>query len=189
MARLGELAKLIRSKNAGPFMLTFDVMFEDENAYRKVLASGVLDPGELRWALQDAARRGAVLPSTTRPAPSRSRSRVLTFKATSRTATRMAASSTRLSSISWCRTEPVAVRTRPEVRREGHHRVASPLSSVWYYVHSQCEREERADGGSCTLSSSGPDPAAGNGACRLHCGSVPRSNPAPGSRTDEAPNP
>jgi hypothetical protein len=42
MATLGELAKLIRSKNAGPFMLTFDVMFEDENVYRKVLASGVL---------------------------------------------------------------------------------------------------------------------------------------------------
>ncbi len=30
MAILGDLARLIRSKNAGPFMLTFDVMFEDE---------------------------------------------------------------------------------------------------------------------------------------------------------------
>jgi len=28
MATLGELAKLIRSKNAGPFNLTFDIMFE-----------------------------------------------------------------------------------------------------------------------------------------------------------------
>ncbi len=42
MATLGELAKLIRSKNAGAFMLTFDVMFEEEDVYRKVLASGVL---------------------------------------------------------------------------------------------------------------------------------------------------
>ncbi|MGG5811127.1 DUF4387 domain-containing protein [Falsiroseomonas sp. CW058] len=42
MAKLGELARLIRSKNAGPFVLTFDVMFEDEATYRRVLASGVL---------------------------------------------------------------------------------------------------------------------------------------------------
>lgn len=42
MATLGDLAKLIRSKNAGAFMLTFDVMFETEDVYRKVLASRVL---------------------------------------------------------------------------------------------------------------------------------------------------
>ncbi len=42
MAKLGDLARLIRSKNAGPFVLTFDVMFEDEATYRRVLASGVL---------------------------------------------------------------------------------------------------------------------------------------------------
>ena len=39
---LGELAKLIRSKNAGAFTLTFDVMFHDEETYRRVLRSGVL---------------------------------------------------------------------------------------------------------------------------------------------------
>lgn len=39
---LGNLARLIRSKNAGPFVLTFDVMFEDEVTYRRVLASGAL---------------------------------------------------------------------------------------------------------------------------------------------------
>jgi hypothetical protein len=42
MATLGELAKLIRSKNAGPFTLTFDVMFQDDATYRRVLASRVL---------------------------------------------------------------------------------------------------------------------------------------------------
>lgn len=42
MAILGDLARLIRSKNAGPFVLTFDVMFEDEATYRRVLRSGVL---------------------------------------------------------------------------------------------------------------------------------------------------
>jgi len=39
---LGELAKLIRSKNAGAFTLTFDVMFDTEETYRRVLKSGVL---------------------------------------------------------------------------------------------------------------------------------------------------
>jgi hypothetical protein len=42
MAMLGDLARLIRSKNAGPFMLTFDVMFEDDATYRRVLAANVL---------------------------------------------------------------------------------------------------------------------------------------------------
>jgi hypothetical protein len=42
MPTLGELAQLIRSKNAGAFTLTFDIMFETEEAYRKVLASHVL---------------------------------------------------------------------------------------------------------------------------------------------------
>lgn len=42
MAPLGELARLIRSKNAGPFVLTFDVMFDEEETYRRVVASNVL---------------------------------------------------------------------------------------------------------------------------------------------------
>ncbi len=42
MTTLGNLAKLIRSKNAGPFTLTFDVMFETEAVYRRVLRSNVL---------------------------------------------------------------------------------------------------------------------------------------------------
>ena len=42
MATLGELARLIRSKNAGPFELTFDVMFDDPAHFERVRASGVL---------------------------------------------------------------------------------------------------------------------------------------------------
>lgn len=41
---LAETAKLVRSKNAGPFWLTFDVMFEDEETYRRVRDQGVLNP-------------------------------------------------------------------------------------------------------------------------------------------------
>jgi hypothetical protein len=34
--KLWEMAKLIRSKNAGPFELTFDVIFKDRAGYLKV---------------------------------------------------------------------------------------------------------------------------------------------------------
>jgi hypothetical protein len=42
MTQLAELARLIRSKNAGPFELTFDIMFEDAATYDRVKRSGAL---------------------------------------------------------------------------------------------------------------------------------------------------
>ena len=42
MTKLDNLAKLIRSKNANPFILTFDIMFEDDDVYQRVLAAQVL---------------------------------------------------------------------------------------------------------------------------------------------------
>jgi hypothetical protein len=39
---LAELASLIRSKNAGPFTLTFDIMFSRAEDYQRVKTSGVL---------------------------------------------------------------------------------------------------------------------------------------------------
>lgn len=42
MPRLRDLASLIRSKNAGPFQLTIDVLFEDLDTFRRVAASRVL---------------------------------------------------------------------------------------------------------------------------------------------------
>lgn len=42
MARLHTLARLIRSKNAGPFELTFDIMFDDAATYQRVRDSGAL---------------------------------------------------------------------------------------------------------------------------------------------------
>ena len=42
MAKLMDLAKVIRSKNAGPFEITFDIMFSDETVYRRVKSSGIL---------------------------------------------------------------------------------------------------------------------------------------------------
>lgn len=40
--KLYEIAKLIRTKNAGPFMLTIDILFETKENYDKVLQSGKL---------------------------------------------------------------------------------------------------------------------------------------------------
>jgi hypothetical protein len=36
MTRLAEISRLIRSKNAGPFQLTFDIMFSDSATYERV---------------------------------------------------------------------------------------------------------------------------------------------------------
>ena len=40
--RLGDLADVLRSKNAGPFAITFDVMFRDRAVYERVRRSDVL---------------------------------------------------------------------------------------------------------------------------------------------------
>jgi len=42
MATLGALARLMRSKNAGPFELTFDTMFASQDVYERVRDSGAL---------------------------------------------------------------------------------------------------------------------------------------------------
>jgi hypothetical protein len=42
MKTLGEVAKLVRSKNAGPFWLTLDVMFDDRETYEAVRNQRVL---------------------------------------------------------------------------------------------------------------------------------------------------
>lgn len=42
MPKLSELTKVLRSKNAGPFMLTFDLLFKNQADLEQVIASGVL---------------------------------------------------------------------------------------------------------------------------------------------------
>lgn len=39
---LGELADVMRSKNAGPYQVTIDLMFDDRATYDRVIGSGVL---------------------------------------------------------------------------------------------------------------------------------------------------
>ncbi len=66
MTALANLAHLIRSKNAGPFELTFDIMFDDAATYRRVKESGVLtrekiaacyglEPSQVKFFLCDNA--------------------------------------------------------------------------------------------------------------------------------------
>lgn len=40
--RLGDLAAIIRSKNAGPYRLTFDILFDDEEIFLTVAESKVI---------------------------------------------------------------------------------------------------------------------------------------------------
>jgi hypothetical protein len=40
--KLSDLATVIRSKNAGPFLITLDVFFKDEETFRIVRDSGVI---------------------------------------------------------------------------------------------------------------------------------------------------
>jgi hypothetical protein len=44
MPKLAEIAKVIRSKNAGPFEITFDIIFANRADYDAVRASGVITP-------------------------------------------------------------------------------------------------------------------------------------------------
>jgi len=77
MTALAKLARLIRSKNAGPFELTFDIMFEDAATYERVKRSGALSreavaasyglpPGQVKFFFCDNAL--AVKASIPRPA-------------------------------------------------------------------------------------------------------------------------
>lgn len=43
MARIRDIARVCKSKNAGPFELTIDVVFDDPALYERVKATGVLN--------------------------------------------------------------------------------------------------------------------------------------------------
>ena len=62
MARLGDLASVIRSKNAGPFQVTIDIMFASAADYRKVLGSSALTATEVARRYRIAEKDVAVIP-------------------------------------------------------------------------------------------------------------------------------
>lgn len=42
MSNLGEIAKYIRSKNAGPFWVTIDIFFDTDEEYERTVASATI---------------------------------------------------------------------------------------------------------------------------------------------------
>lgn len=40
--KLGDIAKVVRSKNAGPFILTFDILMPDETSFERLRSQGTL---------------------------------------------------------------------------------------------------------------------------------------------------
>jgi hypothetical protein len=79
--RLEDLASVIRSKNAGPYSLTFDILFDDLEVYLRVVASGAIsvpsmalllkqDPATVRVFEHKAARAIKVTIPRTSPAGS-----------------------------------------------------------------------------------------------------------------------
>jgi hypothetical protein len=52
---LKDVAKVIRSKNAGPFQVTFDVMFDESNTYQAVKNSGILSQATMAQLFQRPA--------------------------------------------------------------------------------------------------------------------------------------
>jgi hypothetical protein len=62
---LGAVAHEVRSKNAGPFWITFDVIFKNEKDYERVIQSGALSPATIaqRYAIDPALIRLFEMPS------------------------------------------------------------------------------------------------------------------------------
>jgi hypothetical protein len=44
MTLIKDIAKVCKSKNAGPFELTIDVVFDDADTFHKIKATGILCP-------------------------------------------------------------------------------------------------------------------------------------------------
>ncbi len=47
MSKLYEIAKILRSKNSGPFELTFDIIFATEEEYKRVKESGIINEDKI----------------------------------------------------------------------------------------------------------------------------------------------
>jgi hypothetical protein len=62
MTRLVDLAQVLRSKNAGALLCTLDMMFEDEETYRRVRDSGIITPQRIAGLYGVSDNEVAVIP-------------------------------------------------------------------------------------------------------------------------------
>ena len=55
MKALGEIASIIRSKNVGFFIVTFDIFFDDEKTFKAVKAAGLINRASVceRYGVSD----------------------------------------------------------------------------------------------------------------------------------------
>ena len=60
--KLTDIAKVIRSKNAGPTTLTLDLLFNDEEGYRAACASEALTPNAIAKLYELEPEKVEVLP-------------------------------------------------------------------------------------------------------------------------------
>ena len=81
MTPLRELCRVIRSKNAGPFIFTFDIMFRDAEAFGLAKAAGHLDRAAVARAYGISPNE-VLSPSTT--ASSLNASRTASMRAAAR---------------------------------------------------------------------------------------------------------
>ena len=62
MPTLGDLASVIRSKNAGPFQVTIDIMFAAAEDYRRTLNSPLFTPAEIARRYRIKEKEVALIP-------------------------------------------------------------------------------------------------------------------------------
>ena len=62
MTKLRDLAKVIRSKNAGALLISLDVLFDDEETYKRVLDTGALSPRAIAPLYKVSDNEVAVIP-------------------------------------------------------------------------------------------------------------------------------
>lgn len=61
MARLADVASVVRSKNAGPLTLSVDLLFPDEHTFRRALAAEALSAAAIARAYGLEAAQVSVL--------------------------------------------------------------------------------------------------------------------------------
>jgi len=62
MGRLYELAQVFRSKNAGPYQITLDIMFGSREEYELALQSGAITAGMIAGLYHVAEREVQIIP-------------------------------------------------------------------------------------------------------------------------------
>jgi hypothetical protein len=62
VTKLSDLAAVLRSKNAGPFLITIDVLFDRDSHYQRVMASNAMTPVALAPRLRLSASDVDVIP-------------------------------------------------------------------------------------------------------------------------------